>query len=75
MFAGGFTLAAAEEICGLCDVNEFLAGLQCTLRAAIQETNTTAFADTINFDIAGDGVRTISPDLELPEITEPLTID
>ena len=64
---------------GVCDVNSFLQGEQCTLRAAIQEANTTAFADTIKFGIGGSGVRTIKVGSTglggLPEITKPLTID
>ena len=52
-------------------------GQVCTLRAAIEEANATAGADTINFNIVdgGDGVKTISPTSELPAITEAVTID
>jgi CSLREA domain-containing protein len=38
---------------GVCDSNAFVPGNQCTLRAAIQEANGTAGADTIDFDIGG----------------------
>jgi CSLREA domain-containing protein len=67
---------------GLCDTDA-AAGEQCTLRAAIQEANVTAGADTINFNIlatsdsgceSGSGVCTISPDF-LTVISEEVTID
>ena len=38
----------------------FTGGDQCTLRAAIQQANATAGADTINFAIPGTGVKTIA---------------
>lgn len=47
----------------------------CTLRAAIEAANVTAGADTINFNIPGAGVHTITPTTNLPEIMEQLTID
>jgi hypothetical protein len=49
-------------------------GSQCTLRAAIEETNDTAGADTIEFDISGAKLS-IKPNSPLPTITEPVTID
>lgn len=48
---------------------------QCTLRAAIKESNDYAGADTIAFNIPGSGVQTISPGSELPMITQRVTID
>jgi len=57
---------------------------ECTLRAAMQEANAFAGADTINFFIVGSedsncnattNVCTISPTTKLPTITRPLTID
>jgi CSLREA domain-containing protein len=60
---------------GACDVDSGTAGDQCTLRAAIQEANATTDADTINFNIGGSGVKTISPATSLPSITEPVTIN
>jgi CSLREA domain-containing protein len=52
---------------------------ECTLRAAIQEANATPGADTIDFDIFGTGVKTISLNSnsngKLPEITDPAVID
>lgn len=51
-------------------------GSQCTLRAAIEESNDTSGADTIDFNIgSGNSVRTISPASELPLITDSVTID
>ena len=51
-------------------------GSQCTLRAAIQEANATAGADTIIFNIPGTtGVKTITPASPLPQITEQVNID
>jgi CSLREA domain-containing protein len=52
----------------------------CTLRAAIQETNAnnndaTAVVDSIEFNIPETGVQVISPATSLDEITEPVTID
>jgi CSLREA domain-containing protein len=59
----------------VCDSSR-LRGKQCTLRAAIEEANDTSGADTINFAIGGTAsVKTILPDSELPEITDPVTID
>jgi CSLREA domain-containing protein len=45
----------------------------CTLRAAIQEANALAGADTINFAL-GTGTPTIAPATTLPDVTGPLTI-
>jgi CSLREA domain-containing protein len=47
----------------------------CTLREAITAANNTPGADTINFNIPGEGVKTISPTPELPAITDEVTID
>lgn len=46
-----------------------------SLRQAITEANNSPGADTINFNISGSGVKTISPSSELPAITDPVTID
>jgi CSLREA domain-containing protein len=54
---------------GVCDA------LGCTLREAITSANANPGADTISFNIAGSGVRTISPGSPLPDITEAVTID
>jgi CSLREA domain-containing protein len=47
----------------------------CTLRDAIQASNSTAGADTITFNISGSGVHTITPVHPLPTIDEPVTIN
>lgn len=56
---------------GVCDDG---AG-NCTLRAAIEEANGSVGADTINFNIAGAGVKTILPASPLPGITEAVAIN
>jgi len=48
---------------------------ECTLRAAIGEANFSAGIDTINFNISGAGVKTITPNSILPDILQPLIID
>jgi hypothetical protein len=61
---------------GRCDTDSTpFNGVQCTLRAAIQQANATPGADTINFNIQSIGVRTISPATDLPDVTDALTID
>jgi trimeric autotransporter adhesin len=61
---------------GRCDIDSSVAtGDECTLRAAIQQANKYPGADTIEFTISGTSVHTISPETELPTITQPLTID
>ncbi|MBK8946637.1 MAG: right-handed parallel beta-helix repeat-containing protein [Ignavibacteriae bacterium] len=46
-----------------------------SLRQAIINANNTAGSDTIIFKIPGNGVHTIQPFSELPEITDPVLID
>jgi hypothetical protein len=46
-----------------------------SLRQAILDANANAGSDTINFNIAGGGIKTITPTGALPEITEGVTID
>ena len=46
-----------------------------SLRQAIIDANTLAGADTIDFNIPGAGVHTISPASALPATTGPVTID
>jgi CSLREA domain-containing protein/uncharacterized repeat protein (TIGR01451 family) len=57
---------------GVCETTHL--GGVCTLRAAIQEANVFAGADTIAFAI-GFGAATISPTSALPAVTGALTID
>jgi CSLREA domain-containing protein len=59
---------------GTCDVDPG-APIVCTLRAAIQEANAAAGADTISFNIAPAGSHTIVISTALPTITSPVTID
>ena len=47
----------------------------CTLRAAIEEANALAGTDTINFNISGSGVKTITLGSVIPDITEAVTIN
>ena len=59
------------------------AGGECSLRAAIEEANASAGADTISFDIpvsdpgydAGTEAFTIQPSSQLPAVTDPVVID
>jgi parallel beta-helix repeat protein len=46
-----------------------------TLRQAMFDANVTPGADVINFNIAGTGVKTITPTTALPKITEAVTIN
>lgn len=48
---------------------------ECTLRAAIAESNDNAGADTINFNIPGGGVHTITPMSVYETFTEEVTIN
>lgn len=61
----------------VCNTAPFPVGTEpeCTLRAAIQTANAHAGADTIDFNIGGSGVKTISPATSLPIISEPVFID
>jgi CSLREA domain-containing protein len=61
--------STADPGTGSCDP------VECTLREAIAAANTTSGADTINFNIPGSGVKTISPISDLPTITDAVTID
>ena len=59
---------------GVCDGSPLPAVRTCTLRAAIEEANASPGADTIRFNIPGEGVKTISTTSGL-RITEQVTID
>src|SRR5215212_173395 len=48
---------------------------ECTLRAALMESNANPGADTVNFDIPGAGPHTISPSYGFDFISDPVTID
>ena len=60
---------------GVCDTDAVTVGSQCSLRAAIQEANTTLGTDTINFNIPGSGVQTIATLTALPTLTDAIVID
>ena len=51
------------------------AGAVCTLRAAIQEANALAGADTITFNIGAGGLQTIAPATTLPTISTEIDVD
>lgn len=46
-----------------------------SFRQAILDANAASGADTIAFNIAGTGVKTISVNSPLPDVTDPVTID
>jgi len=54
---------------GACQASVATAG-KCTLRAAIQEANVRAGADTVYFNIPGGGVQTISLTAALPALSD-----
>jgi CSLREA domain-containing protein len=58
-----------------CDVDTGTGGDQCTLRAAIQESNDQFNPDEIDFGFAGTTVRTITPAAGLPAVSDRVTID
>lgn len=61
---------------GICDTDLGTGGNQCSLRAAIQESNASVGdEDTIEFNIMGPGVQTIVPTSALPAISDPVLID
>ena len=59
---------------GVCDDGTVPGSTNCTLRAAIQQTNAGSGA-VIKFNISGSGTQTISPASTLPTITKPVFID
>src|SRR5262245_25239778 len=52
-----------------------VASLTAAEQAQVSGTPTNADTDTINFNIPGSGVQTISPTSALPTITDPVTIN
>ena len=58
-----------------CDSDTTTAGLQCTLRAAIMQSNRLKDADTIIFNIPGPGPHTLQPNSPLPDILHPVLIN
>ena len=65
-----FTVNSANDADdGTCDATH------CSLREAINTANAHAGADTIAFNISGEGPHTIQPTSALPDITDPVVID
>lgn len=60
---------------GVCDTSAAVAGLQCSMRAAIQQANVASDSDFIQFDVPGSGVQRIKPNSELPATSHPVTIN
>ena len=58
----------------VCDDGTVSGSTNCTLRAAIQQTN-AGDGGTIKFNISGSGVQTISPASALPAVTKPVFMD
>ena len=50
-------------------------GIQCTLRAAIEEANATGGDDDITFNIPGTGVQTLTPATSYPAMTGKTTLN
>ncbi|MBI3951810.1 MAG: hypothetical protein HY314_15280 [Acidobacteria bacterium] len=60
----------------ICETDPVTPGIQCTLRAAIEQANANSgLPETINFNIPGGGVPTIRPQQPLPTVTDPVVID
>jgi len=72
LMALGLTTAAQAATFTVTTTNDTGSG---SLRQAITSANTTAGVDTIAFNIAGSGVKTINVGSELPLITEHAVID
>jgi hypothetical protein len=75
LMAAGLMLMAKPAHANTFSVTNTNDSGQGSLRQAILAANARVGADIINFNIAGTGVKTISPTSELPDITGPVTID
>lgn len=60
---------------GYCDTDDSIGDGPCTLRAAIEEANSIAGVDYIDFNISGTGPFTINLTQNLPQIISPIIID
>ncbi|HRP37025.1 MAG TPA: hypothetical protein PLS50_04395, partial [Candidatus Dojkabacteria bacterium] len=60
---------------GYCDTDDSIGDGPCTLRAAIDEANSIAGVDYIDFNISGTGPFTINLNQNLPQIISPIIID
>lgn len=67
--------ADASTADNLCDTDLNSAGDQCTLRAAIEQSNATSGPDTINFGFPGTGIQSIAPATALPTIQDQVVIN
>ena len=73
LFFLGLAISIAQaNIFVVTNTNDAGAG---SLRQAILNANGNGGLDTIQFNIAGSGVKTITPASTLPEIADPVTID
>jgi hypothetical protein len=73
--AAGLTLTAALGGAATFNVTSTADSGAGSLRKAIDDANTNPGADTIQFNIVGSGVQTITPATSLPPITDAVTID
>jgi CheY-like chemotaxis protein len=60
---------------GYCDTDDSIGDGPCTLRAAIEEANSIAGVDYIDFNISGTGPFTINLTQNLPQVISPIIID
>lgn len=68
--AATFTVNSTNDVNdGTCDATH------CSLREAIGAANAAVGSDTIRFNIAGAGVKTIAPTSALPALTGPVILD
>ena len=58
-----------------CDADDAEAGLQCTLRAALEEATAQGAAQQIDFEIGGSGTPTIAAASPLPPVPAGVTVD
>lgn len=58
-----------------CDVDGDTSGLQCTLRAAMEEAESQPGTNAITFDIPGGGIHGFLPQTPLPQMNQPVSID
>ena len=73
--AAGLTMSATLAFGATFNVTTTADSGAGSLRQAITDANTNPGADTIQFNIVGSGVQTITPATPLPPITEAVTID
>ncbi|HEX3085010.1 MAG TPA: CSLREA domain-containing protein, partial [Pyrinomonadaceae bacterium] len=76
VFAGSFTVNSLGDTPDANTGDNLCADAagDCTLRAAIEQANATAGADTVNFDLPGAGPHTIQLSSALPVISDGVDI-